>query len=347
MRRSKSYCQQIKMLCSQEILRSQCDIAVVVQMEQAAIALSKNGIKANKMFGSAKDVTPMEGFQKYCHPNSVFRSAALLLSFKLLLHLRFAFSVCMVIYNSYTISLCFPSIPRKLWSCLVLLGLIFYTFSIPLSFLYLVENAPFSDTPLLLCIGYAFDLFFVVDAVLEFHFFMYFVEGLVVFDKNHIHQRYYQQRNCIREVIGLIPLDLATCFLGGKFCHHFRLSKLVRLPNFVMYMEAFDVMFSEIKIDIDLSLYRVIKLNILMIVVCHWVGCCWYMMASLSIELGYRQNWRYADENNESFSVSHSDFGGFSAYLRSIYWAIVGMTTVGEATFLYFMTNLSPNFQLL
>ena len=87
---------------------------------------------------------------------------------------------------------------------------------------------------------------------------------------------------------------------------------------------------SEMKIDMDLSLYRVIKLNILMVLVCHWCGCLWYMMASLSIFLGYSQNWRHADESNELFSVSHSDFKGFAAYLRSIYWAIVGMSTVGE-----------------
>ena len=71
-----------------------------------------------------------------------------------------------------------------------------------------------------------------------------------------------------------------------------------------------------------------IKLNIVMITVCHIVGCMWYMMASLSILLG-RNNWRQADETDELLSISHSDFGGFAAYLRSIYWAIVGMSTVG------------------
>ena len=55
------------------------------------------------------------------------------------------------------------------------------------------------------------------------------------------------------------------------------------------------------------------------------------MMASLSISLGLPrdQNWRYADENEDLFTISHSDFGGFAAYLRSVYWAIVGMSTVG------------------
>jgi len=67
----------------------------------------------------------------------------------------------------------------------------------------------------------------------------------------------------------------------------------------------------------------------LMIVVCHWCGCLWYIVASLSISLGYSQNWRDADKNNEQFTISHSDFGGFAAYFRSMYWAIVGMSTVG------------------
>ena len=96
-----------------------------------------------------------------------------------------------------------------------------------------------------------------------------------------------------------------------------------------MHTESVEIMLAELKIDIDLSLYRVLKLNVLMIVVCHWCGCLWYMVASLSISLGYSQNWRDADENNERFTISHSDFGGFAAYLRSIYWAIVGMSTVG------------------
>lgn len=45
---------------------------------------------------------------------------------------------------------------------------------------------------------------------------------------------------------------------------------------------------------------------------------------------GYDGNWRVADENNEFLSVKHSDFAGFAGYLRSVYWALVGMSTVGE-----------------
>ncbi|KAL7540091.1 hypothetical protein ACHAXR_012578 [Thalassiosira sp. AJA248-18] len=275
----------------QQIINSQCDKEHIAQLRETATTInSKTTTKANKMFGSGEDITPTSGFKKHCHPNSFF---------------------------------------RKVWDCLILLGLIFYTFSVPLSFMHLVENTPIGDTPLLLGLGYATDVFFWIDAILEWNYFFYHDSGLVVFDRDHIRQHFYSQHNFAREIAGLVPFDLVSCFFGGRFCHHFRLAKLVRLPNIAMHMESVEVMLSELKIDIDLSLYRVIKLNVLMLVVCHWCGCLWYMMASLSIALGQSENWRYADENHEVLSISHSDFGGFAAYLRSIYWAIVGMSTVG------------------
>ena len=96
-----------------------------------------------------------------------------------------------------------------------------------------------------------------------------------------------------------------------------------------MYKETVDEIMNELKIDIDLVLYRVFKLNFFMFVVSHWVGCLWYMIGSLSKEVGYSDNWLDADETNLSLSISHSDYGGFSVYLRSVYWAVVGMSTVG------------------
>ena len=275
----------------QQVINSQLDKEHIAQLKDTAATLSKTTMKANKMFGSGDEMTPTDGFKRHCHPNSFF---------------------------------------RKLWDCLILLGLIFYMFAIPLSFMHLMENTPFSGTPLLLSLGYVTDLFFWVDFILQWNYFHYFNEGLVVFDRDHIRQNFYEHHNVAREVVGLIPFDLASCILGGRFCHHFRLAKLTRLPNIaIVGLESVEVMLSELKIEIDLVLYRVIKLNVVMIIVVHWCGCLWYMMASLSISLGQSQNWRLADENDELLSLSHSDYGGFAAYLRSIYWAIVGMSTVG------------------
>lgn len=90
-------------------------------------------------------------------------------------------------------------------------------------------------------------------------------------------------------------------------------------------------MLSELKVVVDLALYRVFKLNVLLLCICHVVGCLWFMTASVSREVGFSMDWRRADESDELLFVSHHDFGGFAAYLRSVYWAIVGMSTVGTS----------------
>ena len=109
----------------QRIVRSQCDAERLRQLEESARGVSKQArAKANKMFGSGEDLTPTTGFRRHCHPHGFF---------------------------------------RKAWDCAVLTGLVFYAFSLPLSFMHLVENASISDTPVLLGLGYATDFFFVLN----------------------------------------------------------------------------------------------------------------------------------------------------------------------------------------
>lgn len=112
--------------------------------------------------------------------------------------------------------------------------------------------------------------------------------------------------------------------------------KFVRLPNISMYKETIDELLNALKIDIDLVLYRVFKLNFFMVVVSHWAGCFWFMMGSLSKRLDYSENWLDTDESNLSLSISHSDYGGFAVYLRSIYWA--GERYCVIAPFLFFIS---------
>jgi hypothetical protein len=58
---------------SQKIIAAQCERKDIDEMREKSIAISKSTQKANKMFGSADDVTPSNGFLKHCHPNSFFR----------------------------------------------------------------------------------------------------------------------------------------------------------------------------------------------------------------------------------------------------------------------------------
>jgi len=275
----------------QHIIHSQCDNIHISYMKETALALAKSSVKANKLFGSAEDTTPSGGFKKHCHPYSSF---------------------------------------RKFWDCVVFLCLTYYVIAIPLNAMRIFSQSEFRDVAVLLILGYIVDLFCAINAILKFNFFMYMEEGLVVFDRECIRRKFRTQHNVFLELFSLLPVDFLAIWFGSRYYNAFRLTKICRLPSVLNYLGRIERLLTESKIGLDQSLRRVINLNFLMIVVCHWVGCAWYIVADIGTEvLSYDESWRDADEQDESLSISHTDLGGFSGYLRSVYWAIVGMSTVG------------------
>ena len=108
---------------------------------------------------------------------------------------------------------------------------------------------------------------------------------------------------------------------------------MIRLLKLSKYVRRVERLLEESKLKVGESLRRVIKLNFMMIVVCHWVGCLWYLSADISMRIGLTTNWRESDNTSESLAIDHSDLGGLGGYIRSVYWAIVGMSTVGEFCF--------------
>ena len=74
---------------------------------------------------------------------------------------------------------------------------------------------------------------------------------------------------------------------------------------------------------------RLLNLNLAMYLLCHWVGCCFIFVGRLSKYWGY-DNWIDADASDSRFFIPVAE-GRLSAclYLRAVYWAIVGMSTVG------------------
>ena len=274
----------------QTIITSQCDSTHILQMKETALTQAKMSTKANKMFGSAEDTTPSHGFNKHCHPDSLF---------------------------------------RIIWDCIMMLGLLYYTCSLPLSLMKSLQTFSESDTALFI-IGYLVDFLFVIDTIFKYNYFMFIEEGIIQHHKERIRDNFIHHHKIWREAFSMIPLELMIFVYGPSYLHFFRVTKIIRLLDIPTYVTRAEKILGEFKFGMNQSLHRIIKLNILMVVVCHWVGCLWYLSADVSVFLGSSDNWRESDERNTSNAVSHSDLRGFSGYLRSIYWAIVGMSTVGK-----------------
>ena len=302
--RAKTFC-EVFLLPSDEfqhIIASQCDDAHIAHMRETALALAKSSVKANKMFGSAEEAVVLRGIKKHCLPTSTF---------------------------------------RKIWSILQLLGVVFYIWTLPLSMMHFFRPTPtqaveagmgagtFANSAYMLSFGYAVDVFFLVNLILTSSYFVYLEQGLVVFDGERIRQEFYRTHRIGLEVIAALPLEVLLLIPAlSSSCHFFRMTKLLRLPKIFRYTHGVERVLADLKMGPNQSAARIFKLNFVMVVVCHWVACLWYACADFGVRAGAADNWKDVDEDDETLAIDHDHLGG-SEYLRAIYWAIVGMSTVG------------------
>lgn len=272
----------------QQIVEGQCDKDHIQQMKDTAVTISKNASKANKMFGSGEDAIPLTGTRKRFHPNSLF---------------------------------------RVVWDFVCLLGYLYYIFSLPLMVMKYLDGEPYGRNLPMFVLSYTIDLFFIINLYFRFNCFMYFEEGLVIFDIERIRQHFVKDQSVTQEVLASIPFDFLGIFIGARICFLCRMTKILRLRHIVNNIDDLIRHMSGLSFGGNMVFFKVITLNCVLLVVCHWVGTMWHGCADLAS--GYSQNWRQSDEEDVSLSIDHSDLGGFSSYLRSVYWAIVAMSTVG------------------
>ncbi len=290
--RAKTF-SEIFMLSSdafQQIVEAQCDKEHIKQMKDIAVTVSKNASKANKVFGSGEDAIPMTRSRRQFHPNSLF---------------------------------------RVVWDFMCLFGYLYYIFSLPLMLMKYLDGESFEENLSIFVLSFTIDLFFVVNLYLRFNCFMYFEEGLVVFDVDRIRKHFVMAHSVWKEVVASIPFDILGFIIGTRMCFVFRLSKIMRLRRILNSIDDVSRHLSDFSFGINMVFFKVITLNCVLLVVCHWVGTLWHGCANLSSKLHLLENWRQSDEDNTSLSIDHSDLGGFGGYLRSVYWAIVAMSTVG------------------
>ena len=218
---------------------------------------------------------------------------------------------------------------RKRWDLACALFIIWYAFELPfrMAFYYFKLNI----TRLLVC--WCVDLFFVVDFFMQRQFFPFrdVKTGLVVLDTSEILKNFKENvswREKSLTIFCCFPFDLLLInqVVDTKFIFILRLSKCLRLLQLTTVIKDLEEDFSEELKMFDNSKRRFVKLNMAMVLACHWIGCVWHFIGSFS-KRSDMENW--IDSDNGNFFLSHTDMNGYSGYMRSFYFALVGMSTVG------------------
>ena len=166
---------------------------------------------------------------------------------------------------------------------------------------------------------YLIDLFFIADIFLNCCT-TFRRHGVEVSDRS-VCTRHYAGRLMVVDILGSLPLDLIAWvligngqFLGGSMVLALRLLRLLRIVRLFVILRRWEAFNWS-----NPGALRVVKFLASILLLMHWLACIWFFSAFAS---GFP-----ADSWAARASIVDSD--PVAQYIRSMYWTITTMTTVG------------------
>jgi hypothetical protein len=165
---------------------------------------------------------------------------------------------------------------------------------------------------------YLIDLFFILDIYFNF-FTSYNHQGIEFTDPQKI-KRHYLRTFFPIDVIANFPFELIVLFIGELSAMNVSIVLILRLFRLLRVVRLFKIFhqWSE-KSWTNSGILRIQKFLIIILLIIHWVACIWYLTAYVS----------KFPLNSWAVRAGIESADSFTQYLRSLYWAIVTMTTVG------------------
>ncbi|MDM8538809.1 ion transporter, partial [Desulfobacterales bacterium HSG17] len=165
---------------------------------------------------------------------------------------------------------------------------------------------------------YIIDLFFFMDIVLNF-FTTFRYQGIEIKEKKETAKHYLKTMFTV-DIIANIPIELIFILDPIRNIYHLPLVLLLRLPR-LLRIARMILIFRRwgILTWINPGILRISKLILTVLILNHWLACIWFLTASTA---GFPENcWAVREAIHLSTAPTQ--------YLRSLYWTITTMTTVG------------------
>jgi voltage-gated potassium channel len=204
--------------------------------------------------------------------------------------------------------------PRLIWDTLILLLIVISSVLVAYQFAFdqagALEGFQFI---------YLIDLFFLIDIVFNCVT-TYRTRGVEILDRKQC-TAHYVRRHLGIDVLASVPFDLIAWLLignghllGGSLVLALRLLRLLRIVRLFVILKRWEAFSWS-----NPSLLRVIKYFVSILLLIHWLACFWFYSAFAA---GFP-----ADSWVVAAGIQGAD--AVSQYVRSLYWTITTMTTVG------------------
>ena len=203
----------------------------------------------------------------------------------------------------------------RFWWDLGILVLIFVSCTIIPYQLVFIHQPSFGSSQLI----YLIDLFFLLDIALNFRT-TFQRHGTEITSRTEIRKRYFKGSFAIH-LLAALPLDLFFLLAGAKMMF-FQTSivLLLRLPRLLRLIHLHAIIKRWEWLNWSNPVYlRIFRFLSIIFLAVHWIACLWFF-------IGYADGFP-----SDSWMViaGVAEATVFDQYIRSLYWTITTMTTVG------------------
>jgi len=203
---------------------------------------------------------------------------------------------------------------RIAWDSFLLLLILISCILIPYQFVFIHEVSWGSSYVI-----YLIDIIFLLDIWLNFNT-SYRSHGVEIFSRKKLY-RHYARTSFPMDLVANLPFDLLLLLFSSDltvmnvpvvlWLRLFRLLRVLRLFKILKRWER--------HIWSNAGYLRIVRFLTTILIVIHWIACFWFFSAFAS---GFPvDSWVVIEEIQEE---EHAD-----QYIRSLYWTITTMTTVG------------------
>jgi hypothetical protein len=167
-------------------------------------------------------------------------------------------------------------------------------------------------------IVYLIDLFFLADILANFRT-SYRHQGSDITDREKIARRYLRTLFPF-DLLAAFPFDALLLGWAGLEIGGVSIVLLLRLPRLLRIVRLFVIFRRWQRYSwTNSGLLRIVKFAFVILPVTHWVACAWFLVPIMQGFPG--ESWPLAE------GIESAD--RWTQYIRSLYWVIVTMTTVG------------------
>ncbi|KAL7466716.1 hypothetical protein ACHAXS_007001 [Conticribra weissflogii] len=205
---------------------------------------------------------------------------------------------------------------RVVWDIFAMFGVLYLIFSIPTKISFATASISLSSV----CIDVWVDVYFMADIYCRCNKFAIVKDGFLISSPNDF-GKIYREQELQFDLLSAIPVSAVAFFfgVGSREYGFLRLLQALRAIRFGKYVDDLvDYVNTRTYFVISTATLRVCQILLIILVLCHWFGCTFHLIGSIQEA---SENWISVDGMQDEQLPMR--------YLRSFYWALYTMTTIG------------------